>query len=267
MEGKTHVISFLKKCIEYADASIERKTKRGEIEDIPKWEAYRDYTAHAIMEVEAGELDRWFPAQQKQLGQSEPQTIDLESLSHEIRSRWLTNLVSPRPLALIATLSQEGVPNIAPYTSMSVVSNSPPLAIVSLSADRNDRWRDTLLNLRQTKEAVLNFLPISNHLASIVEQTAQPLDSSKSEWEEFELEQLEGNDLVMNDAAFAIVGQVEKEMDLPEAKAKLVVLRLTKAIIPGQFDGSEPAHILCQHGLNRLMATPTAWHYNIDRND
>ena len=152
MEGKTHVIAFLKKCIEYADASIERKNKRGEIEDIPKWEAYRDYTAHALMEVEAGELDRWFPKQQEQLGQSESQTIDLESLSHEMRSRWLTNLASPRPLALIATSSQEDVRNIAPYTSMSVVSNSPPLAIVSLSADRNDRWRDTLLNLRQTKE-------------------------------------------------------------------------------------------------------------------
>ena len=106
MEGKTHVIAFLKKCIEYADASIERKTKRGELEDIPKWEAYRDYTAHALMEVEAGELDRWFPAQQEQLGQSESQTIDLESLSHEMRSQWLTNLASPRPLALIATSSQ-----------------------------------------------------------------------------------------------------------------------------------------------------------------
>ena len=267
MEGKTHVISFLKKCIEYADASIERKTKRGELEDIPKWEAYRDYTAHALMEVEAGELDRWFPKQQEQLGQSESQTIDLESLSHDMRSRWLTNLASPRPLALIATSSHKGVRNIAPYTSMSVVSNSPPLAIVSLSADRNDRWRDTLLNLRQTKEAVLNFLPISNRLASIVEQTAQPIDSSKSEWEEFELEELEGNDMALNEAAFAIVGQLEKEIDLPEAKAKLVVLRLTKVILPGHFDGSEPAHILCQHGLNRLMATPTAWHYNIERND
>lgn len=265
MEGKTHVISFLKKCIEYADASIERKTKRGDVEDIHKWEAYRDYTAHAIMEVEAGELDRWFPPQQKQLGQGEHQTIDLEALTHDMRSLWLTNLVSPRPLALIATLSEEGVPNVAPYTSMSVVSNSPPLAIVSLSADRNNRWRDTLLNLRQTKQAVLNFLPISNHLASVVEQTAQPIDSSKSEWEEFGLEPIEGNELVMKDAAFAMFGEVEKEIDLPEAKAKLVVLRLTKAIIPGQFDGSEPAHILCQHGLNRLMATPTAWHYNIDR--
>ena len=267
MEGKTHVISFLKKCIEYADASIERKTKRGELEDIPKWEAYRDYTAHALMEVEAGELDRWFPKQEEQLGQSESQTIDLESLSHDMRSRWLTNLASPRPLALIATSSQEGVRNIAPYTSMSVVSNSPPLAIVSLSADRNDRWRDTLLNLRQTKEAVLNFLPISDRLASMVEQTAQPIDSSKSEWEEFELEHLEGNDMVLNEAAFAIFGELEKEIDLPKAKAKLVVLRLTKVILPGQFDGSEPAHILCQHGLNRLMATPTAWHYNIERND
>ena len=58
MEGKEHVISFLKNCIAYADASIERKNKRGETDDISKWEAYRDYTAHALMEVEAGELDR-----------------------------------------------------------------------------------------------------------------------------------------------------------------------------------------------------------------
>ena len=54
MEGKAHVISFLKKCIDYANASIERKQKRGDVEDIAKWEAYRDYTAHAVMEIEAG---------------------------------------------------------------------------------------------------------------------------------------------------------------------------------------------------------------------
>ena len=207
---KTHVIAFLKKCIEYADASIERKNKRGETEDIPM-EAYRDYTAHALMEVEAGELDRWFPAQQEQLGQSESQTIDLESLSHEMRSQWLT-LTSPRPLPSSLHHRRRRC-NIAPYTSMSVVSNSPPLVMV-LSADRNDRWRDTLLNLRQTKEAVLNFLPISNRLASIVEQATQPIDSSKSEWEEFELDN-SGN----NWCSTTMHSQfLVKEIDLPEAK-------------------------------------------------
>ena len=69
MEGKAHVISFLKKCIDYANASIERKQKRGETDDISRWEAYRDFTAHALMEVKAGELDRWFPFQPDLLGE------------------------------------------------------------------------------------------------------------------------------------------------------------------------------------------------------
>ena len=118
MEGKAHVISFLKKCIEYADASIERKQKRGDLEDISKWEAYRDYTAHAVMEVENGELDRWFPNQHEMLGEEQFTTVDLASLSHQTRSAWLTNLVSPRPLALIGTSSQTGNLNLAPYLSL-----------------------------------------------------------------------------------------------------------------------------------------------------
>ena len=265
MEGKSHVISFLKKCIDYANASIERKQKRGDVEDIAKWEAYRDYTAHAVMEVEAGELDRWFPSQHKSLGESDLSSLSLEDLTHDARSAWLTNLASPRPLALIATSSDEGVRNIAPYTSLSVVSNSPPMAVVSLSADRNDRWRDTLLNMRQTKMAVLNFLPVSLNAATIVEQTAKPIAHGMSEWEAFGLESLETNELVMNDAAFAIVGELIEEVDLPGAKAKLAILRLSDILIPGGIDDAQPAHILCQHGLNRLMATPTEWHYNIDR--
>ena len=266
MEGKAHVISFLKKCIEYANASIERKQKRGDVEDIANWEAYRDYTAHAVMEVEAGELDRWFPSQQKALGESDVSSLSLDALTHEARSTWLTNLASPRPLALIATSSDEGGRNIAPYTSLSIVSNSPPMAVVSFSADRNNRWRDTLLNMRQTKKAVLNFLPISLDSASVVEQTAKPIDHGASEWDAFGLESLESNDLIMNDAAFAILGELVEEVDLPDAKAKLAILRLTDILIPGDLDASQPAHILCQHGLNRLMATPTEWHYNIDRN-
>ena len=265
MEGKAHVISFLRKCIEYADASIERKQKRGDFEDVSKWEAYRDYTAHAVMEIEAGELDRWFPTQNEILGEEQVTTVDLASLSHETRSAWLTNLVSPRPLALIGTSSQTGNLNLAPYTSLSIVSNSPPLAVVSLSADRDDRWRDTLINLRETKNAVLNFLPASPDMALIVEQTAQPLEPGTSEWESFSLQGLPSNPLVMKDAAFALMGQMVEEFDLPEAKAKLVVLNLSEILVPGQNDVNQPPHILCQHGLNRLMATPTEWYYNIDR--
>ena len=59
-EKKRVICAFLEKCVTYADESISRKKKRGEdAEEISRWEAYREFTEHAIKEVEAGELDSW----------------------------------------------------------------------------------------------------------------------------------------------------------------------------------------------------------------
>ena len=71
-QSKQTVLDFLLRCVEYADDSLQRKQARlsestDETEkevivgEIAKWEAYREYTAHAITEVECGELDHWFP--------------------------------------------------------------------------------------------------------------------------------------------------------------------------------------------------------------
>ena len=49
---------FLRRCVTYADSSIERKKQRGEDEEIiAKWLAYRDFTEHAASEVASGVLD------------------------------------------------------------------------------------------------------------------------------------------------------------------------------------------------------------------
>ena len=59
-ERRSLVTSFLRKCVTYADDSIKRKRDRGDSEeDIGKWETYRDFTEHAVMEVSNGELDQW----------------------------------------------------------------------------------------------------------------------------------------------------------------------------------------------------------------
>mgnify|MGYP003330638344 CR=1 FL=1 len=42
--------------------------------------------------------------------------------------------------------------NIAPITSVSVVSNSPPLVTMSLSQNRDGKKRDTYLNLKENGE-------------------------------------------------------------------------------------------------------------------
>ena len=59
-ERRSLVVSFLRKCVTYADDSIRRKRDRGDSEEeIEKWEVYRDFTEHAVMEVSNGELDEW----------------------------------------------------------------------------------------------------------------------------------------------------------------------------------------------------------------
>ena len=54
------VEAFLQRCVTYANASIERRQQRGDDEaEIAKWVAYRDFTEHAVEEVESGDLDEW----------------------------------------------------------------------------------------------------------------------------------------------------------------------------------------------------------------
>ena len=59
--SKDAVCEFLRRCVRYADSSIDRKMERDEdVAEIERWKAYRDFTAYALSEVERGELDDWF---------------------------------------------------------------------------------------------------------------------------------------------------------------------------------------------------------------
>ena len=58
--SKTVITDFLRRCIEYADASISRKIDRGDDSDIiAEWKAYRNYTQYSLEEIEKGDLDHW----------------------------------------------------------------------------------------------------------------------------------------------------------------------------------------------------------------
>jgi len=64
-ERRNLVISFLRRCVRYANDSIGRKNERGaKEEEISRWSAYRDFTEHAILEVSNGDLDSWLEEQE-----------------------------------------------------------------------------------------------------------------------------------------------------------------------------------------------------------
>ncbi|MEC7142632.1 MAG: flavin reductase, partial [Candidatus Thermoplasmatota archaeon] len=186
IDEKDSIIKFLDRCVAYANDSIERKRERGENEtEIKRWEAYRDFTAYASDEVSRGDLDDWFDGNQKKFDlNSDINSLEVDKMNHQERARWLSAIISPRPLILVSTISKDGVPNLAPMSSISVVSNTPPLLGMSLSTNREGRPRDTLLNLKETGKATLAILPVNSKSFEMVNMTRKPIPRNESEWGE-----------------------------------------------------------------------------------
>jgi flavin reductase (DIM6/NTAB) family NADH-FMN oxidoreductase RutF len=68
----------------------------------------------------------------------------------------LVGAVVPRPIAFVSTLSPEGVPNLAPFSFFTVASANPP--VLCFTASYREPGKDTLVNIRATKEFVVNIV-------------------------------------------------------------------------------------------------------------
>tara|TARA_B100000902_G_scaffold245805_1_gene232701 strand:+ start:558 stop:1388 length:831 start_codon:yes stop_codon:yes gene_type:complete len=252
-DAKKSVIDFLNRCVAYANDSIERKKERGESDtEISRWEAYRDFTAYASDEISRGDLDDWFDENNslKFDLSSGTESIEIEGMDHEERSRWLSAMVAPRPLILVSTMSAEGIPNLAPMSSVSVISNTPPLLGMSLSKNREGRPRDTLLNLKETGKATLAILPVNPKSVKIVEMTSKPLPRTISEWDQIEsISSISETVTAPKNAIAAIETTLLESHELPlGAVAEWVILKVDSIIKPSSInlDQIEAISILSQ---------------------
>jgi flavin reductase (DIM6/NTAB) family NADH-FMN oxidoreductase RutF len=71
--------------------------------------------------------------------------------------RWLIGCVVPRPIAWITTRSPAGVVNLAPFSFFNGVTASP--MVLSVAIAHREPLKDTLRNLRATREAVVHLAP------------------------------------------------------------------------------------------------------------
>lgn len=70
--------------------------------------------------------------------------------------RLLTSLVLPRPIAWVSTISAQGELNLAPFSFFNVVCANPPTVLFCpMLGGRTGQPKDTLNNLRQVPEFVL----------------------------------------------------------------------------------------------------------------
>ncbi|KAJ7698546.1 hypothetical protein B0H17DRAFT_1158278 [Mycena rosella] len=64
--------------------------------------------------------------------------------------------LTPRPIAFVSTISDDGVENIAPFTWFNQVSHNP--AVISVACASTPLHKDTANNIKATKEFTVNII-------------------------------------------------------------------------------------------------------------
>jgi flavin reductase (DIM6/NTAB) family NADH-FMN oxidoreductase RutF len=98
------------------------------------------------------------------------QTIVPQDLSPQDAYKLLASLIIPRPIAWVSTLGQDGTANLAPFSFFNAVAGNPPTVMVSIGS-RKDAPKDTLRNIRETGEFVVNL--VNQELAPAMNLTAK----------------------------------------------------------------------------------------------
>ena len=97
-------------------------------------------------------------------------SFDIAGMSKGNSYKLLASLVMPRPIAWITTIDANGIANAAPFSFFNLVSADPPLAAIGFSGASDRQSKDTLVNIRQTGELVINL--VSEELAQAMNITA-----------------------------------------------------------------------------------------------
>lgn len=105
--------------------------------------------------------------------------LDLENEFANRAYRLLVSLVTPRPIALVTSISPDGKVNAAPFSFFNVMGASPPICAFA-PGDRDDGApKDTALNIRATHEFVVNL--VDEGIAGAMNKCAASLPYGENE--------------------------------------------------------------------------------------
>lgn len=100
----------------------------------------------------------------------------------------MVQLITPRPIAWVSTMSSTGVTNLAPFSFFNGVGANPPSVLFCPVNRRDGSRKDSLINVLETKQFVVNV--VSHHSAEVMNATSADYDSSTSEIDALKIETL-----------------------------------------------------------------------------
>jgi flavin reductase (DIM6/NTAB) family NADH-FMN oxidoreductase RutF len=107
--------------------------------------------------------------------------VSPESRSNQDIYKILIGTVLPRPIAWVSTVDTLGNINLAPFSFFTVASVNPPILCFSPLLQENSIEKDTLVNIKQTSEFVVNI--VSYGLAEAMNRTSGPYPSDVNEFD------------------------------------------------------------------------------------
>lgn len=93
----------------------------------------------------------------------------------------LVEAVVPRPIALVSSLSSSGIANLAPFSFFMLGGANPPSLAYSPTLNRHGHDKDSLRNVEQTGEFVVNL--VHREIAEEMNRCSASLAAEISEWD------------------------------------------------------------------------------------
>lgn len=109
----------------------------------------------------------WTPGTKIYSPVQEMSSFDAKDISQRDLYKFMIGGIVPRPIAFVSTISAQGQLNLAPFSFYNGVSSNPPCVVFSITRNNDDSKKDTLKNIEETKELVIN---------SVAEWMAEPMN-------------------------------------------------------------------------------------------
>ena len=104
--------------------------------------------------------------------------------TREVHHLFMT-IISPRPIAWVSTVDKTGINNLAPFSTYTLLSGIPPVVGFGVGKYRDGRKKDTLRNIEQNGQFVINV--VTEDLGEAMNLTSAPYPPETSEFERAKL--------------------------------------------------------------------------------
>lgn len=130
----------------------------------------------------------------------------------------LVSGIVPRPIGFVSTIGGDGTKNLAPFSYFQVVDHNPPVFVFGFTG-REQRPKDTLRNLEETGECVINI--VSEHMIDAVNASSIDIPYAGSEWTLSGLNEAPSSTVRpsrVQESIFSIEGRLLKVVDFNTSK-------------------------------------------------